>query len=180
MPEWEGYVDAGAGRDGGTEDGPGTMCHRESGFMQELAQDAALNTHQNIWVDGSLRDGLWFEKVFIDLRRRFPTYKIAIFYVYAAEDVIRSRVQQRAAETGRDVPEKLLEASLHAADKSLGILMPYVDFVARINVGCTYCHRCDPQCLCRASTSIVVSSDVNPPRPPLFSPSSSSSFFLSW
>ena len=27
---------------------------------------------QNVWVDGSLRDGVWFSKVFKDIRHRFP------------------------------------------------------------------------------------------------------------
>ena len=63
MPEWEGYAKC-----GGTE--AGNQCHRESGFLQEVAQEVAMRSLQNIWVDGSLRDGAWFAGVFQDIRRR--------------------------------------------------------------------------------------------------------------
>ena len=36
----------------------GTFCHRESGFIQQIAQEVAMQHSQNIWVDGSLRDGI--------------------------------------------------------------------------------------------------------------------------
>lgn len=39
------------------------MCHRETGFIQEIAQEIAMRKSQNVWVDGSLRDGEWFSKV---------------------------------------------------------------------------------------------------------------------
>lgn len=129
MTEWGGYINASKENPGIA---PGTMCHRESAYMQEIAQEAALENSQNIWVDGSLRDGRWFKKVFTNLRERFPTYRIGIFYVYSSEEIIRKRVASRAANTGRGVPEEALKESLDAPDKSLGILMPLVDFVARI------------------------------------------------
>ena len=87
---------------------------------------------QNIWVDGSLRDGRWFAKVFDDVRRRFPRYKIAIFEIGASEDVVRYRIARRAAITGRNVPEHLIQASLASVASSLEILTPLVDFVARV------------------------------------------------
>jgi len=130
MSEWNMYVDASV-KDPSIM--AGSMCHQESGFMQEIAQEAALRNNQNIWVDGSLRDGPWFEKVFTDIRKRFPSYRIAIFYVYATEKTIRQRIKKRELETGRGVPEEELQSSLDAPDKSLGLLMPLVDFVARIN-----------------------------------------------
>ena len=40
-----------------------------------------MQNSQNVWVDGSLRDGPWFEKVFREVRARFPHYQIAIFEV---------------------------------------------------------------------------------------------------
>ncbi len=74
MPEWDAYVARDAER-------AGTLCHRESGFLQEIAQEVALRRRQHVWVDGSLRDGPWFSLVFDDIRERFPEYSIAIFYV---------------------------------------------------------------------------------------------------
>ena len=40
MAEWDGYVTR-AQKDTGIE--PGSLCHRESGFMQEIAKEVALN-----------------------------------------------------------------------------------------------------------------------------------------
>ena len=126
MPEWERYVAHHRER-------AGDMCHRESGLLQELAQEVTMRNNQNVWVDGSLRDGKWFAQVFRDVRTRFPQYKIAIFEVSASESVVRKRIAQRAAATGRDVPEHLIKASLASVTTSLDILTPLADFVARID-----------------------------------------------
>ena len=128
MPEWDRYV-------GHDRERAGDMCHRESGLLQELAQEVAMRSNQNVWVDGSLRDGKWFAQVFRDVRTRFPQYKIAIFEVSASEAVVRRRIARRAAATGRDVPEHLIKASLASVSTSLDILTPLADFVARIDNG---------------------------------------------
>jgi hypothetical protein len=39
----------------------GTCCQLESGFIQEIATEAALETSHNIWVDGTLREHNWCE-----------------------------------------------------------------------------------------------------------------------
>ena len=130
MSEWKPYVQK-AKNDHSIQ--AGTLCHHESAYIQEIAQEAALEANQNIWVDGSLKDGKWFTKVFQDIRARFPAYRIGIFYVYASEAIIRQRIKVRQEQTGRSVPEQQLMASLDAPDRSLGMLMPHVDFVARIN-----------------------------------------------
>eukprot|EP00051_Salpingoeca_urceolata_P013373 m.167766 g.167766 ORF g.167766 m.167766 type:complete len:619 (+) comp17776_c0_seq5:285-2141(+) len=125
MPEWKQYVS----RD---QEEAGTLCHRETGFLQEIAQETALRRRQNIWVDGSLKDGKWFTHVFQDIRKRFPLFRIAIFHVFGDETLIRKRVKLRAMETGRSVPEEQLAASLEATERAVTMLLPYVDFVARI------------------------------------------------
>jgi len=126
MPEWQGYtaVDTAIA---------GSQCHQESGYIQELAQEVAMDKSQNIWVDGSLRNGEWFRTVYDDIRERFPRYRIAIFYVYASEETIRARVKSREEKTGRGVPEQELVDSMQAPDKSLGMLVSKVDFIARID-----------------------------------------------
>lgn len=125
MPEWRHYTTEGSDA--------GTLCHRESGFLQEIAQEVAMRSSQNVWVDGSLRDGRWFAQVFKSIRRRFPHYKIAIFEVSASEDIVRERIKERAEREGRDIPEHLIVQSLASVANSLNILMPLVDFVARID-----------------------------------------------
>ena len=57
--------------------------------------EAAMSERQNVWVDGSLSDGNWYSKVFDDHRKRFPHYRIAIFYITASEATVRSRIAKR-------------------------------------------------------------------------------------
>eukprot|EP00971_Amphidinium_carterae_P247141 4908256-Amphidinium_carterae.1 len=71
MPEWEGYTK----RDASTA---GTLCHNESGFLQELAQEVAMRGNQNVCIDGSLQDYGWYSQQFRQLRERFPRYRVAI------------------------------------------------------------------------------------------------------
>ena len=68
----------------------------------------------------------------ITRRRPHRRYKIAIFEISASESVVRSRIAERAAATGRDVPEHLIKASLASVTTSLDVLTPLCDFVARI------------------------------------------------
>ncbi|KAJ8599389.1 hypothetical protein CTAYLR_007034, partial [Chrysophaeum taylorii] len=126
MPEWTGYVR----RD---KKSAGTMCHRESGLLAELAQELAMGQRQNVWVDGSLRDFEWHAKKIRETRARHPHYRVALFYVRASEKTIRHRVKTRAARLGgRDVPEDVLADSIAAPAHALSALTPMVDFVARI------------------------------------------------
>uniref|UniRef100_A0A6S8CUX6 Zeta toxin domain-containing protein n=3 Tax=Aureoumbra lagunensis TaxID=44058 RepID=A0A6S8CUX6_9STRA len=111
----------------------GTMCHRESGLLAELAQEIAMEQRLHVWVDGSLRDFEWHAKNIEQLRARHPYYRIALFYVHASEATVRTRVKKRAERLGgRDVPETVLSASLAAPPHTLRALTPMVDFVARI------------------------------------------------
>jgi len=126
MPEWTKYRAL-------SGDDAGTLCHMESSFMMEIAQWAAMERRQNIWVDGSLRNADFYAQVFEDIRTRYPHYKICIMYIDADEAVIRQRIKVRAERTGRNVPEHLIKASLGAMDKALNKLTPLCDFVARIN-----------------------------------------------
>ena len=63
----------------------------------------------------------------------FQRYKIAIFYVFADEAIIRARVKERELKTGRGVPEAELMASMRAMTETLAKLVHHVDFIARIN-----------------------------------------------
>jgi len=105
LPEWEEYVR----RDGLTA---GMLTHKEAGYCVEIAQEAALVQRKHIWVDGSLRDHVWYAQVFDDIRRRHKAYKIAILYVNASEQNTLSRAQRRAELTGRTVHTEAIAASL--------------------------------------------------------------------
>mmetsp|Transcript_34312 Transcript_34312/g.80249 ORF Transcript_34312/g.80249 Transcript_34312/m.80249 type:complete len:686 (-) Transcript_34312:71-2128(-) len=125
MPEWAGYIKHDSSH-------AGSMCHIESGFMQELAQEVALRGNQNVWIDGSLQDHSWFSKQFQSIRERFPRYRLAIIYVHCSDETALQRADKRAAETRRFVPHDLLLASARHCLESVKKLSPLVDFVVRI------------------------------------------------
>ena len=102
------------------------MCHRESGYLQEIVQEVSMMQCQHVWVDGSLRDGQWFSKIFDELRERFPNYRVAIFFVNTSEEVAWKRCEARAKATGRSVPKDLFLDSLHSPDHVLRMLTPKV------------------------------------------------------
>jgi len=128
MPEWPAYVQL-------NEKNAGTLCHTESGTMAELAQALAMDQRCHVWVDGSLRDFDWYAPKIAALRKQFPHYRIALFYIHAPEATVRRRVSARAKRCGeeqRDIPEDVLAASLAAPALTLRALTPHVDFIARI------------------------------------------------
>jgi predicted ABC-type ATPase len=126
LPEWAGYVS----RDPLTA---GFHTRRESGYLVELAQEASLRARQHVWVDGSLRDGEWYQQVFARIRARHPAYRIAILYVAADRDTVYRRIAARAEETGRHVPRAEVDDSLARVPKSVERLAAQVEFLAGID-----------------------------------------------
>ena len=51
----------------------------------------------------------------------------------AAEEIVRQRVKERFAKTGRNIPESALVASLRSVSDSIHKLTPLCDFVAKID-----------------------------------------------
>merc|ERR1712048_337035 len=111
----------------------GSMTHRESGYIAEVAQEAALQMQKHTWVDGSLRDADWYAQVFDGLRKAHPEYRIAIIHVSAAWDVVRERAASRARNTGRVVPEEQLWDSFIRVPKAVQRLTELADFVAHVS-----------------------------------------------
>ena len=128
MPEWSEYKKRSTAT-------AARLCHPESALMAELAQHAAMEARQNVWIDSTLKEVEWWEKQLKAIRERFPHYRLAILVVSAPEDVVRERVQSRARATGRSVPEDVLRESLAAVENSVNRLKPLVHFVAVINNG---------------------------------------------
>jgi len=126
MPEWSGYV-----RENVEE--AGSLCHKESGIIQELAQEVALRKNCHVWIDGSLADHNWYASVFRELRRRFPTYRIAILHVHCNPETVYQRAQKRGKETGRFVPKALLRESIERTREAIRVLGPLADFVAHVD-----------------------------------------------
>jgi hypothetical protein len=128
LPEWKGYIDA-------DKWSAGALTHREAGMCVEIATDAAMHHHKNIWVDGSFRDAAWFEGVFRRIKQEFPHYRIAILSVTAGIEVIKERVMSRGRRTGRYVPETEISDSFDRVPKSVELLRSMADFVAYIDNG---------------------------------------------
>mmetsp|Transcript_22664 Transcript_22664/g.52905 ORF Transcript_22664/g.52905 Transcript_22664/m.52905 type:complete len:529 (-) Transcript_22664:5-1591(-) len=125
MPEWKGYVRSGKCA--------GSLTHLESCYLQEICQEVALRRSQHIWVDGSLRDTEWFKKLFTDIRENFPQYQIGIVHVHASEAIVRQRIKDREAKTGRGIPEELIQRSLEAPQQSLFHLAGMCDWIATVD-----------------------------------------------
>lgn len=125
MPEWDGYV----AYDAGTA---GTKCHKESGFMQEISQEVVLKAAQNVWIDGSLHDYVWYTSLIDDIRKKYPIYRIALFYVHCSNATVYERSARRGLDTGREIPHHLLTNAIHKTQKAVRILGPQVDLVVSI------------------------------------------------
>lgn len=126
FPEWPGYVQ----RDPLSA---GLHARQESGYLVEIAQEAALRLGKHVWVDGSLRDCEWYKHVFAQVRRDHPRYQIAILYVTANEEQVAARVRRRAELTGRHIPEAELRDSLQRVPRSVAALAPCAHFLAVID-----------------------------------------------
>jgi hypothetical protein len=63
-------------------------------------QEAALLAGKHCWVDGSLRDGAWYEHVLRTIKQRHPRYRVAILHVEAKQEVILERVRRRGEGLG--------------------------------------------------------------------------------
>ncbi|KAL7483499.1 hypothetical protein ACHAW6_009148 [Cyclotella cf. meneghiniana] len=127
MPEWQVY------QDNNKADLAGSMTHAESSYVAEIAQHVAMKNSMDVWVDGSLRNWQWYEKELQRIRLHHPQYRIAIIVITAPDDMIDSNIKRRAAETGRDIPEELRQAS-SINEIGLGIvkLTYLVDLVASV------------------------------------------------
>ena len=126
LPEWDALVERSPLTAGG-------LTRRESGYLVEIAQEVAMRARKHVWVDGSLRDGEWYEGAFRRLRIEHPDYRIAILAIFAERDVIFERVRARAKESGRDVPADEVEDSIRRVPLSVSRLSPHVDFKAIID-----------------------------------------------
>ncbi len=84
LPEWDRYVEHAPYR-------AGRNTRLESGYMVEMAQEAAMQMRKNVWVDGSFRDVDWYQHVFEEIRENHSNYLIAVLYVYASTETCLKR-----------------------------------------------------------------------------------------
>ena len=84
-------------------------------------------------MDGSLRDGAWYEHVLRTIKQRHPRYRVAILHVEAKQEVILERVRRRGTVTGREVPEHEVLDSIQRVPQAVNQLAPLADFLAVID-----------------------------------------------
>lgn len=111
----------------------GEMTRLEAGMIAELLTLVALSNGQNVLVDGSLKDSVWYQQYFAQLRTDYPWLQIAILHITAPKQAVLDRAQSRSLKTGRVVPEHTLFDALERVPQSVKILSPLVDFSCEIN-----------------------------------------------
>lgn len=107
----------------------GQYTQKEVGFLSEILTMQGLLDAKNVLVDGSLRDAAWYIDYVRNLRSEFPELRVGIVYVTASMDTILKRVQVRAEQTGRAVPEKTLRDTHEQVPRSITLLSPYADVI---------------------------------------------------
>lgn len=126
LPEFDLYVQQ-------VPEKAGYRTRKESGMIAELLTEAALQRHQNVLVDGTLRNSTWYQEYFQNLRSRYPRLRIGILHVTAPREAVLERAMSRAKVTGRVVPRDLLERTMLEVPKSIQILSKLVDFSVELN-----------------------------------------------
>lgn len=111
----------------------GDLTNKEAGYVAEILTLAGLEAGKNVMVDGSLRQSEWYKRYFARLRDDFPNLRLAILHVTAQPETIFARAEKRAKQTGRVVPRKLLEQTIHDVPESVKKLAPLVDYHAAIS-----------------------------------------------
>ena len=69
----------------------GALTNKEAGYISEVLTLASLQRGKNVLVDGSLRHAEWYRNYFAQLRREFPTLRLAIIHVVAPREAIFKR-----------------------------------------------------------------------------------------
>ena len=73
----------------------GELTRKEAGFIAEILTLAGLRAGKNVMVDGSLRDHGWYRRYFEQLRRDFPSLRIAILHITAPREAVFQRAAVR-------------------------------------------------------------------------------------
>jgi len=86
LPEYAAYLQEDA-------ETAGSATQKEAGFMAEILTLAALECGMSIIVDGSLKDSIFYECHFRQLKRECPKLCLAIFLISAPLEDIYERVR---------------------------------------------------------------------------------------
>jgi Zeta toxin len=81
LPEFETYVKL-------NPENAGELTRKEAGLIAEILVEAALERGSNVLVDGSLRDAVWYQQYFQQLRLDHPNLRIAILHITAPRESV--------------------------------------------------------------------------------------------
>ena len=125
LPEMEGYLRH-------DRSSAGTMVHDESTFISELVQGEGLAESKHLLVDGSLRNVDWYAALFQRIRQDYPHYRIAVLHVVARPETVYARAAARAKQTGREVPQRMLDLAMEEVPMAVERLGMLADYAAQI------------------------------------------------
>ncbi|CAJ1913586.1 unnamed protein product [Cylindrotheca closterium] len=111
----------------------GEFTRKEAGMLVEILTEEALERGNNVLVDGSLKDAVWYKAYFEMLRHKYPRIKIGIIHVTAPVEDILQRVEQRAQTTGRRIPMDVLVESMVQVPKSVNELCRDADLFLEVD-----------------------------------------------
>ena len=111
----------------------GSRLHKESLLVADVVTRAAMAQGRNVLVDGSMRNALWYAAEWDRLRAAQPRYRLAVLLVTAQPQRVHARAARRAAQTGREIPEDVIEDSIARAPRTFALLQPLADFAAVVD-----------------------------------------------
>jgi len=116
LPEYQDYENI-------NPDTSGEMTQKESGYIGEILQEAAMRKRCNVIIDGTLSNSKWYIKHIHKLRESFPHYDIGILYVTAPPNMVQERILQRH----RKVPSHIVQRIQQNVPQSMTKLSHRVD-----------------------------------------------------
>jgi len=81
LPEFQTFVER-------NPEQAGELTRKESGLIAEILTEAALERGHNVLVDGSLRDGDWYQNYIQTLRHNHPQLRLAILHITAPRESV--------------------------------------------------------------------------------------------
>lgn len=112
-------------------DNAGKIMHSEACTIHEIIFRQAVIDRRNLIIDGSLRNGEFFNGYLSNLKKN-STYEVTIVHVVASLKTCLRRAEKRSKETGRIVPQSSISLSIEECPKSVERLRKIVDIVLTV------------------------------------------------
>jgi len=110
-----------------------TLIQLETGHLQEHVLQTALQLKSNIILQGTLRSEQFNQKLFEDIRRNHPEYRIGILWVHADPDVAKQRAASGPYRDGRVVPDEQQRKAVDSVPRVVQRLASASDFVIEVD-----------------------------------------------